>query len=82
MEGFDNERNYGANLTERLKAEAIQEKKANVPYVTVFDLMSTIYNYMSECYTQSAILEKTRAVKVLVDSISQELLAELEGLEP
>lgn len=73
MDGFDNE---------RLKAEALQEKKANVPHVTVFDLMATIYNFMSECYTTGELLEKTRAVKVLTDSISKELLEELEGLEP
>lgn len=82
MEGFDNERDYGAILTERLKAEALQEKKANVPHVTVFNLMVTIYNFMSECYTTGELLEKTRAVKVLTDSISKELLEELEGLEP
>ena len=75
MEGNENKRVYVADLAEKLAL-------ANVPHITVFDLMQTIYNYMSECYTHSAILEKTRAVKVLTDSISQELLAELEGLEP
>lgn len=82
MEGFENERDYGAILTERLKAEALQEKKANVPHVTVFDLMATIYNYMSECYTSSDIRTRATAVKVLTDEIAVELLAELEGLEP
>lgn len=82
MEGFDNERDYGAILTERLKAEALQEKKANVPHVTVFDLMTAIYNYMSECYTSSDIRTRATAVKVLTDEIAVELLAELEGLEP
>ena len=73
MEGGENKRDYYV-------AEKIN--MANVPHVTVFDLMGTIYNYMSECYTTGELLEKTRAVKVLTDSISQELLAELEGLEP
>ena len=73
MEGFDNE---------RLKAETLQEKKANVPHVTVFDLMTTIYNYMSECYTSSDIRTRATAVKVLTDEIAVELLTELEGLEP
>ena len=82
MEGFENERDYGAILTERLKAEALQEKKANVPHVTVFDLMATIYNYMSECYTSSDIRTRATAVKVLTDEVAVELMAELEGLEP
>lgn len=82
MEGFDNERDYGAILTERLKAEALQAKKTNVPQVPVFDLMATIYNYMSECYTSSDIRARASAVKVLTDEIAVELLAELEGLEP
>ena len=82
MEGFENERDYGAILTERLKAEALQEKKVNVPHVTVFDLMATIYNYMSECYTSSDIRTRATAVKVLTDEIAVELMAELEGLEP
>lgn len=58
------------------------KRLANVPHTTVFDLMSTIYNYMSECYTHSAILEKAKAVKILTDEITTELLLELEGLEP
>lgn len=58
------------------------EKMKNVPHVTVYDLMTTIYNYMSECYNRSDIYSKALAVKLLIDEISQELLAELEGLEP
>lgn len=54
----------------------------NVTNVTVFDLMTVIYNYISECYTSSEIRTKATAVKVLTDEIAEELLTELEGLEP
>ena len=62
----------------------LAEKPAvvNVPHTTVFDLMTTIYNYMSECYTTSDIRTRATAVKVLTDEIAVELLTELEGLEP
>ena len=72
------------NENKKVDVTELAEKLAmlNVPRTTVFDLMTTIYNYMSECYTHSAILEKARAIKVLTDEITDELLAELEGLEP
>ncbi len=69
-------------FTERDYGEKLNEKVKNIPHTTVFDLMSTIYNYMSECYTRSDILERTKAVKVITDEISVELLTELEGLKP
>ena len=69
-------------FTERNYAKKLDERVKNIPHVTVFDLMATIYDFMSECYTTGELLEKTRAVKVLTDSISNELLEELEGLEP
>ena len=87
MEVFT-ERNYGeklddhvSDLTEKITL-MFEAKKANMTRVTVFELMKTIYNFMSECYTTGELLEKTRAIKVLTDSISQELLLDMEGLEP
>ena len=75
MEGNENKKLDVTELAEKLAM-------ANFQRVTVFELMKTIYNFMSECYTTGELREKTRAIKVLADSISQELLAELEGLEP
>ena len=82
MEVFT-ERNYGEKLDDHVsdlskKIALMCEAKR----VTVFELMKTIYNFMSECYTTGELLEKTRAIKVLTDSISQELLLDMEGLEP
>lgn len=75
MEGGENKKVHVADLAEKLAL-------VNVPHTTVFDLMTTIYNYMSECYTSSDIRTRATAVKVLTDEIAVELLAELEGLEP
>ena len=75
MEGNENKKLDVTELAEKLAL-------ANVQRVTVFELMKTIYNFMSECYTTGELWEKTRAIKVLADSISQELIEELEGLEP
>lgn len=74
MEGSEN-KNVLADLAEKLAV-------VNVPHTTVFDLMTTIYNYMSECYTSSDIRTRATAVKVLTDEIAVELMTELEGLEP
>lgn len=74
MEGSENKKVL-ADLAEKLAV-------VNVPHTTVFDLMTTIYNYMSECYTSSDIRTRATAVKVLTDEIAVELMAELEGLEP
>lgn len=74
MEGGENKKVL-ADLAEKLAV-------VNVPHTTVFDLMTTIYNYMSECYTSSDIRTRATAVKVLTDEIAVELLTELEGLEP
>lgn len=83
MEGFDNERIHIPQVLKTdLTLEALQDFKANTPKTSVFDLMATIYNYMSECYTSSDIRTRATAVKVLTDEIAVELLAELEGLEP
>lgn len=71
-----------AVFTERDYGEKLNEKVKNIPHTTVFDLMTTIYNYMSECYNRSDVLNRTKAVTVIADEISQELLTELEGLEP
>ena len=72
------------NENKKLDVTELAEKLAlvNVPHTTVFDLMTTIYNYMSECYTSSDIRTRATAVKVLTDEIAVELMAELEGLEP
>lgn len=74
MEGGENKKVL-ADLAEKLAV-------VNVPHTTVFDLMTTIYNYMSECYTTSDIRTRATAVKVLTDEIAVELMTELEGLEP
>ena len=72
------------NENKKLDVKELSEKLAvvNVPHTTVFDLMTTIYNYMSECYTSSDIRTRATAVKVLTDEIAVELMTELEGLEP
>lgn len=62
--------------------DSVLAERINVPHVTVYELMTTIYNYMSECYTSSDIRARATAVKVLTDEVAVELLAELEGLEP
>ncbi len=83
MEGFDNERLHIPEVLKTdLTLEALQDVKANKPKTSVFDLMATIYNYMSECYTHSDIYNRTKAIKVLTEEIAAELLAEIEGLEP
>lgn len=74
MEGGENKKVL-ADLAEKLAV-------VNVPHTTVFDLMTTIYNYMSECYTTSDIRTRATAVKVLTDEIAVELMTEMEGLEP
>ena len=79
MEGNENKR---IDLRPLLSDKLAKEIKAYVPHVTVFELMTTIYNFMSDCYTTGELLEKTRAVKVMTDSISKELIEDLEGLEP
>lgn len=88
------ERNYGEKLDEHVKdtphvtdlaekiAAMLEINKANIARVTVFELMKTIYNFMSDCYTTGELWEKTRAIKVLADSICVELTDDLEGLEP
>lgn len=75
MDGDEKKKVNVADLAEKLAL-------VNVPHTTVFDLMTTIYNYMSECYTSIDIRTRATAVKVLTDEIAVELQTELEGLEP
>lgn len=81
MEGNEKKMVNAADLAEKIAA-MFEINKANIARVTVFELMKTIYNFMSDCYTTGELWEKTRAIKVLADSICVELTDDLEGLEP
>ena len=81
MEGNENKKVHVSDLAEKITL-MFEAKKANLTRVTVFELMKTIYNFMSDCYTTGELWEKTRAIKVLADSICVELTDDLEGLEP
>ena len=50
------------------------------PHVTIYDMVSMIYNYVSECTTTPDLMEKREALMVLVNEICNEVNDEIAGV--